>query len=78
MTVTSGMNTALAGVNKGLREMMAYAGKIASTGASVASEPTELAEAVVGMKRSQLQVAASVKVVETFDQVLGTLLDEKV
>ncbi len=78
MTVTSGMNTALAGVNKGLREMMAYAGKIANQNTYVDSDPGALTEAVVGMKRSQLQVAASVKVVETFDEVMGTLLDEKV
>ena len=78
MSVTSGVNTALAGVSKGLQDMMRYAGKIADQSASAASEPGVLTEAVVGMKRSRLQVTASMKVIESLDEVLGTLLDEKV
>lgn len=38
----------------------------------------DLAEASINLKLSELQVKASAKVVETADQMLGTLIDIKV
>lgn len=78
MTISSGLNAALAGVNKGLRDMVYYAGKVSAAAGGSAVDSPALTEALIGLKGSERQVKASVKLVEAFDETLGTLLDEKV
>ena len=77
MPVINGYSSALNGINKGLYELEQYASDLASEAVLSGNEDVPLAESLVGLKQSELQVKASMEVVQALDEVLGTLLDVK-
>ena len=78
MSEISALNSALLGIQKGLTGMRKHAGDIA--GASTSENglaPENLAQSIVGLKESELQVKASAKVLKTVDETIGSLFDDK-
>jgi len=80
MNVSDGFNSALVGIRTGMQDMQNHArhianNTIADSSVSGGDASPSLAESLVGLKESQLQVEASIKVIKTLDEVLGTLLD---
>ena len=63
------------GIQTGIAAMTKNAAKISSKEAM--EDPSILINEVVDMKLNQYQVLASGKVIETVDEMLGTMLDEK-
>lgn len=66
----------LAGMQNGIANMNAHAQRIAQYGTE--NGPQDLgsvAEDMVGLQQSELQVKASAQVVKSADEVIGTLLD---
>ncbi len=58
--------------------MRRVASEIASANQTTQSQPTDLSRAMVEMKQHANQTKASVKVLQTADDMLGTLFDERV
>ena len=77
MTISPGFNGALSGIQKGFDSLQKNASEIAGASTLEGNNQQSLAESIVGMKVSAAQIEASMKVVETTDEVLGTLLDVK-
>jgi flagellar hook protein FlgE len=78
MAINSITGPALQGIQKGFQGMRRVASEIASTKQTRQSNPTDLSRAMVEMKQHANQTRASVKVLQTADDMLGTLLDERV
>ncbi len=77
MNISSGFNSALSGIHNGYESLQKNATQIVNaTGGDVDSQHS-LAEALVGLKVSEIQISASMQVVKTLDDVIGTLLDVK-
>ena len=88
---SNAFSSGLSGIQAGQRRVDQAAGEIASntlppaTNAQaaqrpVASEPAdrpELAQSLVGLTQGRNEVQASARVVETADEVLGTLIDTR-
>ncbi len=68
------LQTGIAGINTGLDGMRRNATEIASGKTS----PADTARALVDLHANQHQAEASVKVVRAADEMLGSLLDERV
>lgn len=78
MSEISAINSALAGIQKGLSGVHKNAADIASAGASQQGLSTEsLARSVVNLKENELQVQGSIKVLKAVDEMIGTLFDEE-
>ncbi|MDX2503144.1 MAG: hypothetical protein QNL62_01515 [Gammaproteobacteria bacterium] len=79
MSELSILGTAQAGMQTGLNGIKKSALSIASKNAmqSPVSGQSSPVNDLVDMKMNQYQVQASGKVVETVDEILGSLLDEK-
>ena len=75
MVISSGFNTALAGARRGMESLQENASQIANSSVADGEGQNTLAEAVVGLKLSELQIKASMQTLRTMDEVLGTLLD---
>lgn len=75
MSEHSILATAQQGIKTGLAGMKKNAAAIASKEAM--EDPGILIKEVVDMKMNQYQVLASGKVIETVDEILGTMLDKK-
>jgi len=89
--INNALATGLQGVQQGTLNMQDAANRIARNGVvespapggetgggqQVRSETGGLAESIVDLKVSQRGVEASLAVVETADETLGTLLDEQ-
>ncbi|PCI06651.1 MAG: hypothetical protein COB77_06405 [Gammaproteobacteria bacterium] len=75
MVVSSGFNSALSGVHKGFESLQENARQIANASAGGLNAKDALLESVVGLKSSVLQINASMQMVKTLDDVLGTLID---
>lgn len=75
MPVINGFNSALNGINKGLYDLHKHASDLASVETMNGEERPPMVESLVGLKQSELQVKSSLEVVQTLDDVLGTLLD---
>lgn len=71
----SSLQTGLQGVQNGIRKVEQAADEIASSGTTESLDPADLATSLVDLKQGELQVKASAEVIETEDEVLGTLLD---
>ncbi|HHI94861.1 MAG TPA: hypothetical protein ENK04_15380 [Gammaproteobacteria bacterium] len=76
----SALNTGINGINQGLGNMRRDASAIAqavnnSMGDNAATQPTEVTSALVNLKLDTLQIQASTKVVETVNEIIGSLLD---
>lgn len=80
-------NAGLSGIQAGQRRVEQAAGEVASAaGAPVQpspaqqvepANPSDLAESLVGLTQGRNEVQASARVVETADEVLGTLIDTR-
>lgn len=77
MTISPGLNSALAGIQKGFDDLQKHASEVASASTLEGNNQQSLAKSIVELKVSAAQIEASMKVVETVDEVLGTLLDVK-
>jgi len=75
MSDMSILGIARTGMQSGLNGLKKNAINIASREAMQAQSP--LVNDIVEMKMHKYQVIASGKIVETFDEMLGSLLDEK-
>lgn len=76
----SALNTGINGINQGLGNMRRDASAIAqavnnSMGDNAATQPTEVTSALVNLKLDTLQIQTSTKVVETVNEIIGSLLD---
>ncbi len=69
------LQTGIAGINNGLDGMRRNAAEIAR---ATTGDDTNTARALVDMRINQHQVEASVKVIKTADEMLGSLLDVRV
>lgn len=76
MVIKPALQTGLEGIQRGVDNLRRDAQAIA--GANQPGSTAELTQPLVNLKVDQLQVAASVEVVKTLDETLGTLLDIKV
>lgn len=75
MSVSLGLNSGLNGIQTGMQTMHKHALNLASADTMRGEGRESLAESVVGLKAGKHQVQASIAVVKTMDEVLGTLLD---
>ena len=77
MVDSVGLNSAVSGIYKGFDSLQSSASQIASKATFEGDNPQSLPTSLVGLKTSELQVAASAQVVQAIDETLGTLLDVK-
>ena len=79
MIIKSISGSALQGIQRGLQGMRRNAGEIASARQMRGStaDTVDLTRALLEMKQTSYQTTASVKVLRTADQMIGTLLDVK-
>lgn len=73
MAVNSLMSTGVAGIQAGLARGSRAAGEIARFGTTESGG--DLATPIVDLKLSELQVKAAAAVIDTADEVVGTLID---
>jgi hypothetical protein len=78
MAINSIMGPAVQGIQKGFQGMRRVAAEVASAQQMTQSNPTDLSRAMVEMKAQANQAKASVKVLQAADNLLGTLIDERV
>ncbi len=78
MAIHSITGPAIQGIQRGFQGIRRVASEIASTQQVTQTKPTDLSRAMVEMKQHATQTKASVKVLQTADQMLGTLIDERV
>jgi len=77
MNVSDGFQSALMGVRAGMQSMQNHAENIASSSFAQSEKSPSMVESLVGLKQNQLQVMASMQVIKSLDDVIGTLLDVK-
>ncbi len=79
MMIKSISGSALQGIQRGLQGIRRNAGEIASARQmrGTTADTVDLTRALVEMKQTSYQTTASVKVLRTADQMIGTLLDVK-
>lgn len=71
------LQSGIAGIHKGMENLRKDANAIAQAGVRQDTEAADLAEPLTNLKLDSLQVAASTKVVDTVQDLLGQLLDVK-
>jgi len=76
MAGISAIQSGLAGIHTGMDSLRKDAQVIVSQNISNVTDTKDVTDALIDMKASQHQVEASAKVIETQDEILGTLLDE--
>ncbi len=77
MNVTDGFQSALMGVRAGMQSMQNHAESIAGTSFAQDEKSPSMVESLVGLKQDRLQVMASMQVIQSLDDVIGTLLNVK-
>lgn len=78
MNEISALNSSLLGIQKGLSGLRKNAADIARAGSAEGGVTTgQLTTSIVGLKESELQVKASARVLETVNETIGSLFDEK-
>ncbi len=78
MAIDSISNTALQGIQRGLRGIRQNAAEIASTSQVTDKFPTKsLVRSMVELKQNATHTQASVQAFKTADQAIGSLLDIK-
>jgi len=77
MSIISGLDHGIRGIQRGLEGATRNAAKIASAEQAESSNLADLAQPLVELKLNELQVAASASVVRRIDEGLGSLLDVK-
>lgn len=75
MKIGSAMHSALAGIHKGLRGLERNAAEVAAAAGN--PEESVPVKPLVESKIHQRQVEANAKVLETADEMIGSLFDEK-
>jgi hypothetical protein len=78
MNFITPLQVGLSGLTRGLENIQEIATDIAQAGTTKEenlSTTADLTQSVVDLKQQELATLASAKVVETADEVLGTLLD---
>lgn len=81
-------NTGLSGIQSGMRRVDQAASEIASgtlpaqveaqpVEAAAVQAPNDLAGSLIGLTQGRYEVQANARVVETADEVLGTLIDTR-
>ena len=76
MTINSVLSVGLQGVQRGMQGLQQNAQAIANVGTEEGpSSLGDLAGEIVGLSENRLQVEASVKVLQTAGQTLGSLID---
>lgn len=78
MAINSITGPALQGIQKGFQGMRRVASEIASTQQTTQNKPSDLSRAMVEMKQHAHQTKSSVKVLQAADEMLGSLIDERV
>lgn len=77
MSGISALNSSLAGIQQGLAGMRKNAADIARAGSEGTVSTAQLTTSIVSMKENELQVKASAKVLQTTNDVIGSLFDDK-
>jgi len=77
MSMISGLDHGIRGIERGLEGATRTAAKIASAEQANSSNPADMAQLLVELKVNELQVAASASAVHRIDEALGSLLDVK-
>lgn len=75
MKIDSVASLGLLGMQKGMQGARAAAADIASPAQAGASSPTDVAAALIALKQSEQQVAASAKVISSANEMIGSLID---
>jgi len=71
------LSQAMLGIQRGISSAGAHASQIASAGQFNNDSPSSLVEPLVGLRQDELQVAASTQVLKAYDEMIGSLFDEK-
>jgi len=78
MSEISALNSALTGIQKGMSGIRKSAADIASASTLENGFSTEdIARSAVNLKENELLVKASVKVLKTVDETIGSLFDDE-
>jgi hypothetical protein len=77
MKIDSVFSQAMLGMQRGLSSARDHAAEIASAGQLDSDSPSSLVEPLVGLKLDKLQVQASTQVLKAYDEMIGSLFDEK-
>lgn len=78
-TIPPALQSGIQGVQRGMDKLDRHAAEIASAD-HYDDDPatgTDLAESLVGLKVSELQVALAMKILKAVDQTIGSLLDTR-
>ncbi len=77
MKIDSTAALGLAAIQRGLQGSRENAARIASSEQLESSAPAGPAEPLVALKQNSLQVKAGARVIETWNELIGTLFDDK-
>jgi hypothetical protein len=77
MKIDGALTQALTGIQRGLNNAQQHAAGIVNAGRFNAETPSSLAEPLVGLQQSRLQVQASTQVLKAMDEMIGSLFDDK-
>jgi hypothetical protein len=78
MKIDSVFSQAMLGIQRGLGSARQHAAEIASAGQLDGDSPVNLVEPLAGLKLDKLQVQASTEVLKAYDEMIGSLFDDKV
>ncbi|MEJ2611985.1 MAG: hydrolase [Candidatus Thiodiazotropha sp.] len=77
MGINSITGSALQGIHNGLQSMRRVATDIARPQQAQSANPKDLSRSMVELQQSANHVKAQVKTLQTADEIIGTLLDER-
>lgn len=78
MGINSVTGAALQGIQKGFNGIRRVASEIASAQQTNQANPTDLSRAMVELQQHANQTKAQVKTLKTANEMIGTLIDERV
>jgi hypothetical protein len=78
MKIDAIFSQAMRGIQRGLSSAQAHAAEIASATQFNSESPSSLVEPMIDLKLDKLQVQASSAVLKAYDEMVGSLFDEKV
>jgi hypothetical protein len=78
MKIDGVFSEAMLGIQHGLSSARNHAAEIASAGQFDSDSAVSLVEPMLGLKLDKLQVQASTAVLKAYDEMIGSLFDEKV
>lgn len=77
MKITGAMHTAISGLQRGRQRMREAAGRLADPQQMSAASPASPAPALLELKAGERQALLAIRVLQTEDELLGRLVDEK-